>query len=442
MACIEEGVLLFGKYKIIKKVGEGNYAKVYLGVHTRLNAYRAIKCILKKDLLYEQLMREVNILRDVKHENIPIIYDIEEDEDSAYIIEEFCEGLSLKEYVSSGKLNNINSIMDFAIQICRLLEYLHSREERILYLDLKPDNLIISNQTIKLVDFGAAISEKEVGGNNRIYGSIAYSSPEQKCGKRIDVRSDIYSFGKVLLYMLDKLPKGKTNRQIKELTRIGARCVSVNPLFRYKDINSVKEAIEELKAGIKIERSKELGNSYSKMKICICECSSGLGAFELSIMIGMFLKGHMKTAYADLSEYGNYEELTSNLELVRNDKGGYEYEGLALYNSLEVIKEDGIVINYGNGIMECREGLWDWDMVICICSAKSWNIARAKKLLMYLNICEELRVIAVDGGSYNELGNILGNDSKVFLMPNLKDFDLEKDLSEDIRKEIEQIVAR
>ena len=87
---LEKGSVLFGKYKIIKKVGEGSFAKVYLSVHVKLNSYRAIKCILKKDMHYEQLMREVNILKNVRNEHIPIIYDIEECGEGSYIIEEFC----------------------------------------------------------------------------------------------------------------------------------------------------------------------------------------------------------------------------------------------------------------------------------------------------------------------------------------------------------------
>ena len=441
MIHMAKGAFVFGKYKIIEQVGEGNYAKVYLCLHTRLNTYRAIKCILKKDLLYEQLMREVNILRDIKHENIPIIYDIEEDEDSAYIIEEFCEGPSLKEYVMSGKLNNINTIMDFSIQICSLLEYLHSREQRILYLDLKPDNLIISNQIIKLIDFGAAISEQELNNSNEFYGSVNYSSPEQKRGKRIDGRSDIYSFGKVLLYMLDNLTENTGNRQQKELARIGGRCISANPLFRYKDMKSVKEVIERLEGRRNKKKFEEISTSYSKMKICICECVSGLGAFELSLMIGMYLKEHMSMAWVDLSGYGNYEEMIRNFELIRNDKGGFEYKNCGLYNNLSGVDVDGIVINYGDNIMECKEGMWDWDMVICICSAKSWNIKRTKELLMYLNICDDLKVVAGSEEAVNVLESALGRD-KVFLMPDYKNYDLDNELGEKTRYMINEIIAR
>lgn len=438
---MEKGSVVFGKYKIIKKVGEGNYAKVYLGVHTRLNAYRAIKCILKKDMLYEQLMREVNILRDIKHDNIPIIYDIEEDEDSAYIIEEFCEGPSLKEYVLSGNLNNIDTVMNYAIQICRLLEYLHSREERILYLDLKPDNLIISNQVIKLIDFGAAVLEEELCSSNMFYGSTFYSSPEQRNGKRIDSRSDMYSFGRVLLFMLDNLPKDN-NKQLKELGRIGGRCISANPLFRYKDMKSVKEAIKRLEMGRNTKKNRTISEDYSKMKICVCECAKGLGAFPLSLMISFYLKEHMSTAYVDLSGYGNYEEMTGNLSLIKGDMGAYNYRGCRLYNVISGVGEDGIVINYGDGLMECKEGMWDWDMVICICSTKSWNIARTKKMLSYLNICEELRIIVDCEKNEHKMNEILGLGNKIFLMPNLSKFDVDSDLDVEQRRIIEDIVSR
>ena len=411
MLIIEEGSVLFGKYRIISKIGEGSFARVYLSVHIKLDTYRAIKCILKKDMLYEQLIREVNILRDIRHNNIPVIYDIEEDEDSAYIIEEYCEGPSLKEYVLAGKLNRIDKVIDYSLQISKVLEYLHSHEQRILYLDLKPDNLIVSNDVIKLIDFGAAITRDDIRRSNSYYGNYMFGSPEQIQGKRVDDKSDIYSFGKILLYMLEGLEKD--NKKTKVLRKVATRCISTSPFFRYKDIGSVATRIDQL-AGNKSEA--DASKDYSHMKIGVCENVVGAKGFDLSLMLMMFLKEKMESVYVDLSEQGNVEGLINCLKMTRDDWNMCRLQGLRISSSICDVKEEGVVINYGTRLFDCDEGVWDWEVVICMCRVKFWNEDSTRKLISYLNICDELRIVADNYESQNMLKDILGSDRKIYVL--------------------------
>ena len=112
--------------------------------------------------MQESFKNEVTSLRNLKHPNIPIIYDIEEDEDYYYIIEEFIEGESLRAYRLNHGFITESKVLDFTIQLCDVIDTLHSSKESILYLDLKPNNIIICKDVLKLIDFGAAILEKEV----------------------------------------------------------------------------------------------------------------------------------------------------------------------------------------------------------------------------------------------------------------------------------------
>lgn len=89
----------FQKYKILHLLGKGGTAKVYLAEHIILNSYRAIKVISKQHPLYSFQRNEAFILKNLKHSCIPIIYDIEEDEEGSYIVEQYLEGKNLKEYV-------------------------------------------------------------------------------------------------------------------------------------------------------------------------------------------------------------------------------------------------------------------------------------------------------------------------------------------------------
>ena len=128
----------FNKYRIIKLLGRGGTAKVFLAEHIKLNSYRAIKCISKNHPLYELQRKEAQILKNLKHSCIPIIYDIEEDKDGSYIVEQYLEGDNLNDYVMSNGTLSEDIIVRFALQLCDLIQYLHSTTRPILYLDLKP----------------------------------------------------------------------------------------------------------------------------------------------------------------------------------------------------------------------------------------------------------------------------------------------------------------
>ena len=444
---LEKGSVLFGKYKIIKKVGEGSFAKVYLSVHVKLNSYRAIKCILKKDMHYEQLMREVNILKNVRNEHIPIIYDIEECGEGSYIIEEFCEGTSLKEYVSTGKLKGISEVINYSSQICDVLDYLHSHEQRILYLDLKPDNLMISQDKIKLVDFGAAVSRETIEGDNErlYYGSVTYSSPEQKKGKYIDNRSDIYSLGKVILFLLDKAPRLREEDNMAfGLRKIAKRCVSNNPLFRYNTVEGIKKDLVACS-----KRSPRLQSAYKKlacedykaMKVCVCESDYGIGAFPLSLMIAKYLSENMRTTYVDLSKEGYLKQMINAMGIIKEKDGNCIFDGYVLEESY-VWKDESTsrVINYGKGLTDKKEGIWEWDIVICLCSMKRWNTENAKELIMYLNICENLRIVADCEESKKKLYEVFGKNKKIYVLPDIREYDAGGELDSIAKRFVEELL--
>ena len=119
-----------------------------------LEEYRAIKQVAKTCTDYSQFRKEALILKTIRHPGIPIVYDLEEDEDYSYLIEEYLEGDSLYALISeTGHFSKAMTIR-YGIQICHLVNILHSaRPTPILYLDLQPKNLIICHDTVKLIDF-------------------------------------------------------------------------------------------------------------------------------------------------------------------------------------------------------------------------------------------------------------------------------------------------
>lgn len=168
-----------------------------------LEEYRAIKQVAKTCTDYSQFRKEALILKTIRHPGIPIVYDLEEDEDYSYLIEEYLEGNSLYALISeTGHFSKAMTIR-YGIQICHLVNILHSaRPTPILYLDLQPKNLIICHDTVKLIDFDHAVHLSDAKNLSQRYGTVGCAAPEQYTGDVLDERTDIYAIGAVLHYML------------------------------------------------------------------------------------------------------------------------------------------------------------------------------------------------------------------------------------------------
>lgn len=199
--------ILGGRYKILEEVGKGGMAYVYKAHCNVLNRIVAVK-VLRNDLeggeeFVNRFKAEAQSAACLTHPNIVSIYDVGEEGDLYYIVMEYIEGITLKEYIKQkGRLSSKESA-DIASQICGALSVAH--EKNIIHRDIKPHNIMItSNNLVKVTDFGIARasnnSTMRVG--DSILGSVHYISPEQARGGYVDCRSDIYSLGIVLYEML------------------------------------------------------------------------------------------------------------------------------------------------------------------------------------------------------------------------------------------------
>ena len=207
---LEEGgvrikdTLLFGKYQLLRCIGQGRSGSVFLAVHVELKEYRAIKQVSKNCLSYEQFLKEALLLKELRHPGIPIVYDVEEDSEFSYLIEEFLEGNSVYDLVKSQGYLLQEAAIGYGIQICSLVNYLHLAEKTpILHLDLQPKNLLLCHGKIKLIDFGSAAVQKDANAASRRYGTPGYCAPEQWQQKDVlDVRTDVYAIGALLYFMV------------------------------------------------------------------------------------------------------------------------------------------------------------------------------------------------------------------------------------------------
>lgn len=260
--------VLNGKYEILKLIHSKGMANVYLVQDSSLNKQWCMKEIRKsepgkRNVEYSSLLQEANIMKSLNHANIPRIVTIEEDGDSLFIIMDYVDGMSIKDWVMSRKSGNGRVPQDIAItwmkQICQVMMYLHNRKRPILYRDMKPDNVMIqSDGNIKLLDFGTAIVIKEPGQRiDRALGTKGYAAPEQsKRGNVCDLRSDIYGMGKTFYYMLTGLNPSQVEEsklpQIRDIDssipvgieRIVDKCCEKDPDKRYQSCEELLYALQ------------------------------------------------------------------------------------------------------------------------------------------------------------------------------------------------------
>ena len=196
--------ILFHKYRIVSLLGRGSSSSVYLVEHLKLKSYRAIKCISKCSRS-GSLLPEANLLKSLRHPGIPIIYDVKEDDSYFFIIEEYIPGESLSSLLQAQNSISFSLMVSIGIQLCDIFEYLHHQTPvPVLYLDLKPEHIILYGNQIKLIDFGISLRTNSVGNVSQPYASPGFAAPEQRFGGSCTTRTDIYGVGAILYFMLTK----------------------------------------------------------------------------------------------------------------------------------------------------------------------------------------------------------------------------------------------
>lgn len=201
------GKVLGGRYELLEKIGSGGMAVVYRAKCLLLNRIVAVK-ILRDDLdSNEEFLKRFNIeaqsAASLTNQHIVSIYDVGKDGDTDYIVMEYADGVTLKEYIKDKGVIPWRQAVEFAMGIADALSEAHKKH--IVHRDIKPQNIIVTNDgNVKVTDFGIArmSSGATINAGGDVLGSVHYLSPEQARGGYVDERSDIYSLGVVLYEML------------------------------------------------------------------------------------------------------------------------------------------------------------------------------------------------------------------------------------------------
>lgn len=269
------GRRLDGRYLIQSLVGVGGMANVYRGIDEKTGNAIAVKVLKEEFLDNEELVRrfknESKAISILNHPNIVKVYDVSVTDRLQYIVMEYVDGITLKEYLKQrGGALTWKETVHFATQVLAALQHAHSKG--IIHRDVKPQNImLLADGSIKMMDFGIARFSRAQSQtvSDKAIGSVHYISPEQAKGDKTDARTDIYSVGVMLYEMLSgRLPfdgdgavsiaimqisdKAKPLAQVapnvpEGLRQITEKAMEKDPAKRYQSAQEMLEAIEEFK---------------------------------------------------------------------------------------------------------------------------------------------------------------------------------------------------
>ena len=267
---LREGDIVDGSWEVIKQIGQGGSGTVYLVRDIELNRLFALKEVPVRNTdqgkrQAKAVVAEVSLLKSLSHPSIPRILKMTHDEHSILIIMDYIEGYSLRSLIAKKNYIEEALIVKWGLALCDTLKYLHNRNPKVIYRDLKPHNVMLSNENhLFLMDFGIS---REVGPDfdyskeDRV-GTKGYAAPEMRAKNAwFDERSDIYALGRTLYFLatrnspsLEKLPNGQelpilpirqydASRSVG-LEKIIEKATAYKPTDRYQ---SVEEMIYDLK---------------------------------------------------------------------------------------------------------------------------------------------------------------------------------------------------
>lgn len=202
-----EGQMLGNRYLLLEKIGGGGMAVVYKAKDTLLNRFVAIKVLRSEFSTDEEFVKRFNVeaqsVASLSHPNVVSIYDVGFQSDVHYIVMEYVDGMTLKEYINKNGALDWKEAIKISIQICSAIE--HAHKNNIVHRDIKPHNILMTKDGIaKVTDFGIAraVTSSTITMVGSTIGSVHYFSPEQARGGFIDDKSDLYSLGIVMYEMV------------------------------------------------------------------------------------------------------------------------------------------------------------------------------------------------------------------------------------------------
>ena len=244
---LRPGDIIGSRYEILELLGSGGMAYVYKAKCHKLNRFVAIK-ILKPEyrtdaVFLQKFQVEAQAAAALSHPNIVNIYDVGEEEDLFYIVMEFVDGITLKEYIQQKGRILPKETVEIALYIAAGIQAAHG--QNIIHRDIKPQNILVGrNGDVKVTDFGIAkaVSTNTMTATNIAVGSVHYISPEQAKGSYCDGRSDIYSLGVTMYEMVTgRVPFDGESNVAVALAHVQKEAIPVSEYY-----NDIPKSLEKM----------------------------------------------------------------------------------------------------------------------------------------------------------------------------------------------------
>jgi serine/threonine protein kinase len=311
------------KYKYIRHLGHGGCGDVFLAENTSLGNLWAVKEIPKGRETTVSGYLEPEILKRLNHPALPRICDVYEDDHNIYIVEDYLDGICLKqELEEKGRIEEQKAV-DFAIQLCSVLDYLHGqRPDAIVYGDMKPHNIILTNGNfVKLIDFGISAlvqtsgSKKYDLNETAFIGTKGYAAPEQFSGGGISPATDIYSLGITIIQLITGLdpiidnfafhPYKLSQYLSTGLYEILIKCINPEPQMRYTNAEELMNALKQYGMGGFGSAENKKSRLRPFARIIAVTGTGGTGVSTLTAALAQRAAGRQSpTCTVDLSSSG------------------------------------------------------------------------------------------------------------------------------------------
>ena len=365
--------ILFGKYELLSILGKGGTSTVYLAKHLTLKSYRAIKCIPRTGEPISSQCLEAELLKHLNHPGIPTLYDIDQDQDYFYIVEEYIQGESLDTFVSHQNYISQELIINFGIQLCDIFIYLHQLTPYpVIYQDLKPEHIILCENRLKLIDFGIASFFTGSDKLFQFYGTKEFSAPEVINGTSVTPLSDLYSLGQILLF-LTSTGNSVCPEHIKHV--INKAC-AFNPQDRYETVACFKEALEQ------VANHTCFFRSHLYKKIVVLGSKHGIGTTHIAVSLVNILN---QNGYHAI--YLEQNETDSLRTFVLSNSTAYEKEGICYYkffqgiphygSGVHIIPPDHVLTVEDCGVYKASHFQFDADNLILFVLGGEWDMPYA-----------------------------------------------------------------
>ena len=348
------------RYDIVQILRETAATAVLLVNYKRIGALRILKAVSKAHPDANSILSEAHLLQGINSSQIPTIYSVEDTNEMYYLVEEYVEGQTLREYLLDIKLSK-EELLELAISLCDVVEALHNAKNGpVLYRDMKPEHIILQEGAVRLIDFGISIRKSEAAKAMPL-GTKNWAAPEQLKGKRLDERCDIYSVGKIIEFMQNN-SYAKDDFKLKKLV---SHATSEEADKRTKTILELKNQLYDLQ---NFKNKNESEKEYLAKNIAVVGSDHSAGTTLIAMNMCRYLnKRKLSTYYRDV-EGDTVQNLWSNL------KNAKIKEGVLYHENFKGILNYGEAVNKytppnGHRINDCGtniEKAMGSDMVIFV----------------------------------------------------------------------------